>query len=710
MEDVLEVILIFPLLSVQLSPRSKDNPKGENTMIRLRGLSLAVLAVLLLVSVLPILMTTASADAVYLKVIRYDGVNSNLYDPCYASYGIEVVGAEEGDEVTYRWQVNVAGIVGSHEWLEASDCTWTWDYFSPVITVRLREDYHTATPPNRFCLRCIVKVNGEEYLSPVFEIITHERHNFDNVAVIDVAVPEAGKKPNTSGRFESEHLTLGPVTWYAVGSDGAYTKMGSGETFADGRNYAVEIRGTMEESWFIDHGSTTATVNGQSARIQLEPGDDRSIRVYEVYRLEDGQCITLGYSSDHVNLLHFRQSGIDPAPDEPNAHERKVQLTEGESCTFTFPYIPLDSWAALEGYSILPVWSLRENGTVITSGAGSSATYAGWVAGKEYILTATLGLARDGKLFPNDIEEFRFLITVAATDQPPVIKYQSPKMIDYTDGQDVTLYCIASGKSLTYTWYRYSLKKSRFNDTYYAWSPIYSPDKQRVTVYEAGKADNGTMYKCVVKNAAGSVESRIFTLNRADGKISQLTLSTGSLIENGKACAVSVYAAEAGIQEANGELFVSDNPAATDAATDYMTFIGTVTKKSAGDAIPDGKDCYLGISVMTEEGYSLASDLSATVNLHKAKVLSLNGTAAYILLKVDASLMLPVGDVKRGDVNADGKIDARDYMLLKRIVLGTYVPDSSTRDRANVNGDKAIDAKDYMLLKRVVLGTYTFPS
>ena len=109
------------------------------------------------------------------------------------------------------------------------------------------------------------------------------------------------------------------------------------------------------------------------------------------------------------------------------------------------------------------------------------------------------------------------------------------------------------------------------------------------------------MYKCVVKNAAGSVESRIFTLNRADGQISQLTLSIGSLIENGKACAVSVYAAEAGIQEANGELFVSDNPAATDAATDYMTFIGTVTKKSAGDAIPDGKDCYFSLFPLSGE-------------------------------------------------------------------------------------------------------------
>ncbi len=670
-------------------------------MIRLRWISLALLAVLMLTAVLPILMTTASADAIYLKVIRYDGMNNVLYDPCYASYGIEVVGAEEDDEITYRWQVNVAGIVGSHEWLEASDCTWTWDYFSPVITVHLRDDYHTATPPNRFCLRCIVKVNGDEYLSPVFEIITHERHNFDNVAVVDIAVPAVGKKPNASGRFESEHLTSGSVTWYAVSPDGTYTKMGSGETFADGRNYAVEIRGTMEESWFIDHGSTTATVNGQSARIQLEPGDDRGIRVYEVYLLEGGQCITLGYSSDHANLLHFLLSGFDPAPDEPNAHETKVQLTEGESCTFSFPYIPLESWAALEGYSILPVWSLRENGTVITSGAGSSTTYAEWVAGKEYVLTATLGLARDGKLFPNDIEEFRFLITVAGTDQPPVIKYQSPKVVDYTDGQDVALYCIASGKSLTYTWYRYGLKKSRFGDTYYAWSPIYSPDKQRVTVYEAGEADNGTMYKCIVKNSAGTVESRIFTLNRTDGKIAQLTLSTGSLIENGKACAVSVYGAETGIQEMTGELFVSDNPAATDVAADYASFIGTVTKKTAGDTIPDGKDCYLGISVKTEEDYSFASGLSATVNLRAAKLLSLDSQAAYVLLKIDASLMLPLGDV-----NGDGEVDVMDYMLVKRHVLQTMILSGEQQARADVTGDGEIDIKDYTIVKRIVLGTY----
>ncbi|MBO4366198.1 MAG: immunoglobulin domain-containing protein [Clostridia bacterium] len=668
-------------------------------MIRLRGLSIVVLAVLLLASVLP--MTAASADTVYLKVIRYDGVDNILYDPCYASYGIEVEGADEDDEITYRWQVNVAGIVGNHEWLEASDCTWTWNYFSPVITVRINEDYHTATPPNRFCLRCIVKVEGKEYLSPVFEIIARERHLFDNIAVNGVTLPEAGKKPVSSGLFETDHLSSGPVTWYTVGTDGAYTKMGSGETFAPGKTYAFEIRGTMEESWFLDYDATTATVADTPARVQLEPGDSRSIRVYAVYHLDGTECVPVGYSSDLSNLLHFQRSGIVPSPDEDDEQETNVQLTEGNSFTLSFPYIPIESWAALEGYSILPVWSLKENGTIIKTGSGSSVTYAGWAAGKDYLLTATLGLAKDGKLLPNVIEEFRFIITVAATDQPPVITHQSPKLVDYIDGQDVALYCIASGKSLTYTWYRYGQKKSRFNDTYYTWSPIYAPDKERVTIYEAGAADSGTMYKCVVKNAAGAVESRVFTLNQMSGQIGHLTLTTNQVVENGKACAVSVYGAETGIQAVSGELFVSDDPAATKAASDYPSFIGTVTKKYAGDAIPEGKDCYLGISVMTKEGHSFASDLSATVNLHETKILSLDATTAYILLKVDASMMLPLGDV-----NGDGEVDVMDYMLVKRHVLQTIVLDADRQSRADVTGDGEIDIKDYTIVKRIVLGTY----
>ena len=59
-----------------------------------------------------------------------------------------------------------------------------------------------------------------------------------------------------------------------------------------------------------------------------------------------------------------------------------------------------------------------------------------------------------------------------------------------------------------------------------------------------------------------------------------------------------------------------------------------------------------------------------------------------------------------GDVNANGKIDARDYLLLKRAYFGTY---ELTCDDAiaDINGNGKIDARDYLLLKRAYFGTYT---
>lgn len=60
-----------------------------------------------------------------------------------------------------------------------------------------------------------------------------------------------------------------------------------------------------------------------------------------------------------------------------------------------------------------------------------------------------------------------------------------------------------------------------------------------------------------------------------------------------------------------------------------------------------------------------------------------------------------------GDVNGDGKIDAVDYAMVKRIVLGTYKPSEEQLIRADVNGDGKVTALDYAMLKRMVLGSYT---
>ena len=59
-----------------------------------------------------------------------------------------------------------------------------------------------------------------------------------------------------------------------------------------------------------------------------------------------------------------------------------------------------------------------------------------------------------------------------------------------------------------------------------------------------------------------------------------------------------------------------------------------------------------------------------------------------------------------GDVTGDGAVNALDYAMLKRSVLGTYELAEDRLAAADVNGDGAIDALDYAMVKRHVLGTY----
>ncbi len=60
----------------------------------------------------------------------------------------------------------------------------------------------------------------------------------------------------------------------------------------------------------------------------------------------------------------------------------------------------------------------------------------------------------------------------------------------------------------------------------------------------------------------------------------------------------------------------------------------------------------------------------------------------------------------RGDVDTDGDVDANDYLLLKRAVIGTYKLTEAGALRADANGNGRIDSFDYLLVKRHVLGTF----
>lgn len=670
-------------------------------MSTIRKLSLVLLTAILFAFAAPVL--GASADSVYLTVIRYDGMDgTNLYAPCYASYGIKVEGAPEDAEITYRWQVNVIGIIGSHEWLEASDCTWTWDYFSPVITIHVNEGYHNSTPPNRFCLRCLVKVDGKEYASPVFEIVTREPHDFESIDVVDLTVPSVGALPVQTARFTSTHLTAGSMVWCSVNSDGTYSKMKSGQRFESGKTYAAEIFATLEESWFFRPGVTKATVNGTPAYVCNAQNSSRMISVAAEFYLDGTKCVPLAYTDNLESLLQFRYSEMEPTPEESETEETSIGLKSGQSFTFKFPYAPLETGMAGKGYAVYALWKLEENGTTITTGSGTSATYSGWVAGKDYTLTAMLVLSKDNKLvIPTVTKEYKFHISVTSGDVVPVIRRQSPKTVEYRDGDTVRLYCFAVGGNLKYTWYRYGLQHSRYGDPYYTWRAYYSPDNNWIDIY-ADADDDQTVYKCVVKNSAGSVESRHFTLSRISHPLDQLTLSSGPLSENGKSSSLSLYWPEAGFESVQGELFVANSTAA-DTASDYMTFISNVTKQHPGSSIQSGKTYYVGLSITAAEGYTLSQSFSATLNLKQAKILSLDQTTAYCVLKVDPSSS---GSLPLGDVDGNGFVNAKDYTMVKRYVLKTATLNEGQLARSNVNGDQVVNFKDYSIIKRIVLKTY----
>ncbi|MBO4453133.1 MAG: leucine-rich repeat protein [Clostridia bacterium] len=59
-----------------------------------------------------------------------------------------------------------------------------------------------------------------------------------------------------------------------------------------------------------------------------------------------------------------------------------------------------------------------------------------------------------------------------------------------------------------------------------------------------------------------------------------------------------------------------------------------------------------------------------------------------------------------GDINGDHKIDAVDYLMLKRIVLRSYAANRDEDIACDVSGDGEVTAVDYLMVKRAVLGSY----
>lgn len=80
------------------------------------------------------------------------------------------------------------------------------------------------------------------------------------------------------------------------------------------------------------------------------------------------------------------------------------------------------------------------------------------------------------------------------------------------------------------------------------------------------------------------------------------------------------------------------------------------------------------------------------------------------LAKLEAEILADYYGLKpanlKGDINADGEVDSKDYILAKRAILGNIELTEEEKESADVDGDGEITPKDYILIKRAIMGTY----
>ena len=60
-------------------------------------------------------------------------------------------------------------------------------------------------------------------------------------------------------------------------------------------------------------------------------------------------------------------------------------------------------------------------------------------------------------------------------------------------------------------------------------------------------------------------------------------------------------------------------------------------------------------------------------------------------------------NIKKGDVNRDGKITSSDYVLIKNHIMGIKLLDETSKIYADYNGDGKITSSDYVLIKNYIM-------
>ncbi len=138
----------------------------------------------------------------------------------------------------------------------------------------------------------------------------------------------------------------------------------------------------------------------------------------------------------------------------------------------------------------------------------------------------------------------------------------------------------------------------------------------------------------------------------------------------------------------------------------YTNFVSSPEVTPSGERIVLGDDGYLRISIAKLTVDSLMEYFDSqnlrvtTASGEEIPTEGFVGTGSVVSIQAGDETVDSTTVLVAGDLDGNGAVDAIDYTIAKRIVLGTVTPDPLALLSADVSRDGSVDTVDYTIIKR----------
>ncbi len=174
-------------------------------------------------------------------------------------------------------------------------------------------------------------------------------------------------------------------------------------------------------------------------------------------------------------------------------------------------------------------------------------------------------------------------------------------------------------------------------------------------------------------------EFRLDLLNSASYRYIRMTVASGGFF---------VFCSE--IEVFSG--YINEFSISSDRAYIDDSYIRGISEKTSVETLAEMVNTMSGVLLLDASGTEKTTGYFATGDVVEKLLQGNDSESWYILID--------------GDLNGNGSVEAKDYMMLKRHVLGSYKLEGAALAAADVDLNGKVEAKDYMMVKRHVLGTY----